>query len=215
MIMRRALGAALLTTGVLLSTVACSSFAGSESSAATPSSSSTASTSSSSTSSSATTSTTASSSSASASSTPGGPLDTSDSGRTLTLADFFSPQSYWQERRFDIADKTAVQGIGTTVSNCGSAYGRELELRLGNKFSELTFSAAQANDSQSSDQKLVVEVLANNQQVEIRSVPFNQVQDFRISVDGVNALKIRLYLDETVPRCGGSVNGVITGATVS
>jgi hypothetical protein len=47
-------------------------------------------------------------------------------------------------------------------------------------------------------------------------VPFNQVQDFRIPVDGVNALKILFYLDNTVQRCGsGSVNGVLIAPTVN
>ena len=53
-----------------------------------------------------------------------------------------------------------------------------------NNFEELTFSVAQANDSRDSDRQLGVEVLANNEQVEIRSVPFNQVQEFTIDVDG-------------------------------
>ena len=85
----------------------------------------------------------------------------------------------------------------------------------GNNFQELTFSVAQANDSQDSDQELSVEVLANNEQVEIRSVPFNEVQEFTIDVDGVNALKILFSLDDNVANCGGSVIGVLTDTTVS
>jgi hypothetical protein len=210
---RRMLGTALLTTTLLLGTAACSSFAGDSASAT----SSRKSTSASRTTTPADTSTSTSTSSSSAtSSSPGGPLDTDSAGRPLTLADFFQPDSYWTEKRYDIADKSQVQGIGTTVSNCSQGNARPLELRLGNKFRELTFSVGQANDSDASDQKLVVEVLGNNQQVEIQSVPFNQIQDFAIPVDGVNALKILLYLDDTVRDCGhGSVNGVITGPTVN
>jgi hypothetical protein len=209
----RTLGTALLTAALLLGTAACSSFAGDSAGATTTSHRSTTSAR---TTTSADTSSSSTSSSASASSSPGGPLDTDSAGRPLTLADFFQPDTAWTEKRYDIADKSQVQGIGTMVSSCFQNSPRSLELRLGNKFKELTFSAAQANDSAASDQKLVVEVLANNQQAEIQSVPFNQVQDFKIPVDGVNALKILLYLDNTVRGCGtGSVIGVITGATVN
>jgi hypothetical protein len=58
------------------------------------------------------------------------------------------------------------------------------------------------------------EVLANNSQVEIRSVPFNEVQNFSIPVTGVNALKINLSLDDRVEDCGGSVIAVITDVIV-
>jgi hypothetical protein len=127
------------------------------------------------------------------------------------------PSSAWQEKRYDIADQSQVQGIGTTVSSCGeSADPVQLELRLANNFDTLTFSVAQANDSRASDQQLSVQVLANNQQAEIRSVPFNQIQQFAIKVPGVNALKIQLWLDDSVQNCGqsGSVNGVLTDITL-
>ena len=144
-----------------------------------------------------------------------GELDPEDEGRKLTLADFFMPSSSWEERRYDIADEKDVPGIATTVVQCRADLAQELELRLGNNFQELTFSVAQANDSQDSDQELSVEVLANNEQVEIRSVPFNEVQEFTIDVDGVNALKILFSLDDNVANCGGSVIGVLTDTTVS
>jgi hypothetical protein len=144
-----------------------------------------------------------------------GPLDPEDEGRKLTLTDFHMPSSAWDEERYDIADEKDVQGIAAEVNQCGDSSPRELELRLGNNFEELTFSVAQANDSRDSDQQLSVEVLANNEQVEIRSVPFNQVQEFTIEVDGVNALKILFYLDDNVDDCGGSVIGVLTDTTVS
>jgi hypothetical protein len=144
-----------------------------------------------------------------------GPLDPEDEGRKLTLADFHMPSSAWDEERYDIADEKDVQGIAATVQQCGDYSPLELELRLANNFEELTFSVAQANDSRDSDQQLSVEVLANNEQVEIRSVPFNQVQEFTIDVDGVNALKILFYLDDNVDGCGGSVIGVLTDTTVN
>jgi len=100
------------------------------------------------------------------------------------------------------------------VSGCGS-YTQGIELRLGNNFKQLDFSVGQADNSANSDQNLSVEVLANNSQVEIRSVPFNEIQTFSIPVTGVNALKIRFGLDERVSECRGSVIGVITDATVT
>jgi hypothetical protein len=208
----RTLGTALLTTALLLGTAACSSFAGDSADASTTSPRST---SASQTSSSSETSTSTSTSSTSAS--PGGPLGSDAAGRKLTLADFFQPDSQWSEKRYDIADKSQVQGIGTTVVQCSSGTPRELELRLANNFDKLTFSVGQANDSQASDQNVSVEVLGNNQQIDIRSVPFNQIQEFTIPVTGVNALKIDLRLDSDVPNCGrtGSVIGVLTDITLS
>ena len=144
-----------------------------------------------------------------------GPLDPEDEGRKLTLADFHMPTNAWDEERYDIADQKDVQGIAATVQSCGDSAPQELELRLGNNFEELTFSVAQGNDSRDSDQQLSVEVLANNEQVEIRSVPFNQIQEFTIDVDGVNALKILFYLDDNIDTCGGSVIGVLTDTTVN
>src|SRR4051794_16459170 len=161
---RRMLGIALLSTGVLLSTAACSSFAGDSSASTTTARSTRASETTTSSATSTSSTTTTSSSSSSASSSAGGPLPTSAAGRKLTLADFFQPSSDWVEKRYDIADKSQVQGIGTTISSCNQGNAQVLELRLGNKFKQLTFSAGQANDSDASDQNLVVEVLANNQQ---------------------------------------------------
>ena len=211
---RRMLGTALLSSTLLLGAAGCSSFAGDSADASTTSARST---SASETTSSSETSTSTSSSS-STSSSPGGPLGSDAAGRKLTLADFFQPDSQWAEKRYNIADKSQVQGIGTTVQYCGTGYApRELELRLANNFDELTFSVGQANDSHASDQNVTVEVLGNNQQIDIRTVPFNQIQEFRIPVSGVNALKIDLSLDEDVQNCGrtGSVVAVLTDITLT
>jgi hypothetical protein len=136
-------------------------------------------------------------------------------GQRLTLSRFFNPESSWQEDRFTIAGEKNVVGIAAQVAGCSSAYAQELELRLGNNFSSLTFSVGQADSSDDSDQNLSVEVEANNAQVEIRSVPFNEVQEFDIPVTSVNALKIRMYLDDAVENCGGSVVGVIMDPVVN
>jgi hypothetical protein len=210
MVGRRTLNSAVLSLGLVLGTAAC----GGGALDPTPDAAATTTTAEETTSSPAETST--GEATVSASSSPDGQLDEDDEGRKLTLADFFNAGSQWEENRYDIADQKDVLGIATTVQYCGDDYTpQELELRLGNNFDELTFSAAQANNSQKSDQSLTVEVLANNEQAEIFSVPFNEVQEFTIDVEGVNALKIRLYLDDSNPDCEGTVVGVITGTTLN
>ncbi len=99
-------------------------------------------------------------------------------GQRLTLDRFFNADTYyWEEKRYDVATLSDVQGIASTVETCTSTGSnvRELELRLENKFEVFTFTAGQGNDSIRSDQNLSIEVLANNGQVEIRSIPFNEV----------------------------------------
>lgn len=152
-------------------------------------------------------------SSATSSSEGGGGPQPGDEGRPLTLGDFFNPSTAWEENRYDIADKKDVPGIAAQIDSC---YGpdQELELRLANNFETLDFSVAQGNDSMDSDQAVSVTVLANNVQVEIRSVPFNETQTFEVPVSGVNALKIQLTLDDRVQPCGGSVIAVLTDITV-
>ncbi len=127
----------------------------------------------------------------------------------MTLDDFFNPSSAWEEDRYNVADLRDVTGIAAEVAGCGDYQVQEIELRLGNNFSQLKFDAGQANDSARSDQSLTVEVLANNSQAEIRSIPFNEIQSFDIPVDGVNAVRIRLSLDYRVPECRPSVHGVL------
>ncbi|MGY1609210.1 MULTISPECIES: hypothetical protein [unclassified Geodermatophilus] len=146
----------------------------------------------------------------------GGVLEPESSGEELGLEDFFQPnEAHWQENRFDIADQPDVQGMAAVASGCGSNYTRTLELRLSNSFENLTFKVGQSNDSESSDQELTVEVLANNEQVEIRQVPFNQIQEFEIPVRAVNALKVQTYLNPDNPDCRGSVIGVVHDVSVS
>ena len=137
-------------------------------------------------------------------------------GRPLTLSNFFQPDSYWQENRYNIADKTQVQGIATTVDTCSATQGRVLELRLSNGFKMLNFSVGQSNNSLGSDQNLTIEVIANNAQIDIRHVPFNQLQQLTENVTSVNALQLRFYLDTQVTRCGQhSIVGVLTNVLLS
>ncbi len=142
-------------------------------------------------------------------------VNTPPSDEPLGLNDFFRPSDDWEANRYDIAGRSDVQGIAATVGYCGESYAEEIELRLSNKFASLDFKVGQADNSESSDQDLTVEVLANNEQAEIRAVPFNQVQQFTIDVDSVNAVKIRFYIDSISGGCEGSVIGVLHETTVS
>jgi hypothetical protein len=143
-----------------------------------------------------------------------GELEPGAEGRRLTLEDFFNPDSSWREQRYNIADQKDVAGIAAEVSGCTSTP-ESLELRLGNNFESLSFAAAQANDSESSDQVLSVRVVANNEQVEIRNIPFNEVQDFTVPVTGVNALKIEMVMEDEGASCQGSVNAVLISPELS
>ncbi len=157
-----------------------------------------------------TTEATPSSSSGDSLSTPSATLlGPQDKGRQLGLTDFFNVSYLWSESRFDVADRKDVQGLATAVSACNQESSQVLELRLSNSFSKLTFTVGQANDSAVSNQTLDVEIDGNNKQIDIRHIPFNQVQQFTVPVTGVNALKILFYLDNQVVGCGsGSVRPV-------
>lgn len=132
-------------------------------------------------------------------------LDAAQKGKPLTLADFFRPDaSYWEENRFDVADQRDILGISAPISSCGaSSYGtKELELRLQNNFEKLTFSAGQANDSESSSDTLIVRVTGNGGQIDTKRIPFNETAVFDVPVTGVNSLKIEVFLDEEIENCG-------------
>jgi hypothetical protein len=198
--------ALLLTTGVVLASAACAG------TALTPKASETRApgTTTAEATTESTAATTTTEETTSTSSAPG-ELNPDDAGRRLTLNDFFNPSPYLEEDRYDLADEKQVQGIAADVNSCSSY--QELELRLANNFEKLDFSVGQANDSTSSDASVTVEVLANNAQVEIRSVPFNEIQEFSIPVEGVNALKIHIYLDDRAT-CNATVTAVLTDITL-
>jgi len=145
-----------------------------------------------------------------------GPVLPSDStGRTLTLADFFQPDPIWNGNRFDVADRRQLQGIGTDIVACNRDQGAKLELRLANNFKTLQFNVGQANNSAMSDQRLIVEVVGNNSQIDIRRIPFNVVQKISVPVSGVNALQVYFYLDDKVQSCGsGAVSAVLFDVTL-
>lgn len=124
-------------------------------------------------------------------------------GQSLTLSEFFQPGEDWTENRYDVADENNVSGIAGDITECGTGWSGpdRLELRLANNFEQLSFKVGQANQSESSRQTLVVRVVGNGNQIDIQRIPFNEVQDFDIDVEDVNALEIEFSLDEEVTDC--------------
>lgn len=130
----------------------------------------------------------------------------------MSLSNFFEPESNWTENRFDVADKSGVSGIATTISGYGDA--QMLELRLANNFDTLYFNVGQANDSKSSDKILVVRVVGNGKQLDVRKVPFNTIQEISVPAKNVNALKIELSLDKTPNQDSKSILAVVSDVTL-
>lgn len=112
-----------------------------------------------------------------------------------------------EQARFDLADQTDVPGMGVALNTCGTYNPAELELRLAHRFMHLSMNVAQANDSPSSSNKIVVEVTANGKQQDSRQVPFDRIQPFDISVQDVNAAVVRLWIDQA--SCVSGQNQVI------
>lgn len=107
----------------------------------------------------------------------------------LTLRDFFMPDERLKEDIYDVATETTQKGVGVAIRGNDV---QVLELRLGNRFNELTFKAGQDNDSESSDFVLRVEIYKNGVSDTFVDIPFNEIHQFEVDVTNVNALKIEL-----------------------
>lgn len=141
-------------------------------------------------------------------------LDRNASGKPLHRSDVFSTVGTWSEQRYDVADQSKVFAMGATVT-CGTTSSASLELRLANRFSQLSFQVGQATDSASSDETLVVDVIANSsEKKDNRSIPFNKIQDFAVDVKSVGALKINFTL-QCKDFTSSSVIAVVQGMTVT
>lgn len=140
-------------------------------------------------------------------------VPTSASGRTLGLADIFSTVGEWKEERYDISDTSNVFGLATTLSSCGGS-GVQLELRLAHRFSTLQMKVGQANNSMTSDDVVVVDVVKNGTKIDSQGVAFDVVQPFKEDVTDANSLKIAFQLDPA--KCSNQgVVVVVEGLTVS
>lgn len=131
---------------------------------------------------------------------------------TLGLADFFEPDSSWEESRYEVADQANVSGISKEIDTAYETQPERLELRLANNFETLNFTVGQANDSASSARTMVVQVLGNNKQLDVQRVPFNALQPISVPVTDVNAVVINIYLEQSDDY--DSVNAVISEITV-
>jgi hypothetical protein len=129
----------------------------------------------------------------------------------------FKKSEEWEEDRFGLADREDVKGWGMTLQGCGDYYATDLELRLAHRFQKMTMQVGQGNDSHSYDQLLVVEVYDGTEQVEIQRIPFDTVTPFDISAVGVNAMIVRLYIDDESQKCSSdaSVIAVVEGLTLT
>lgn len=155
-----------------------------------------------------------SASSTSSETSPSTTVATEKAGNPLSLADFLEPESYWMEKRFDVADKANVSGIAVELRGYGSSDTRTLELRLANNFSNLNFKIGQANDSRSSDRVLLVRIVGNGKQLDVQKVPFNTIQEVSVPVKGVNAVKIELVLEQGTTYDSKTVLAVLSDITV-
>lgn len=149
--------------------------------------------------------------SASAEASTNGLTPENSKGRELRLSDFQKPPvtSGWQEKRYDVASTTNTMGIGTKLDWQNDD---EIELRLANKFQKVTFTAGQANDSQSSDLIMRVAIFADGKEIETVDVPFNDAHAFEVKAANVNALKITfkaLDQKQEMPQIDDSTIGVI------
>ena len=121
----------------------------------------------------------------------GGPKDlTLDAFNPSSGSDVFSSSSGWVEDKFDIASEKGIRGIALKDFPCNKE--DELEFRLANDFSKLSFSFGQSNDSADSEMELKVAVYGNGEQLESDSVPFNKIKPMNVKVESVNALKIKI-----------------------
>jgi hypothetical protein len=142
-------------------------------------------------------------------SSSGGSVPTERVGQPLNLGDAQSFYPDWEEGLYEVADRSDVRAMGVSVTGCGIAdYSPHLEFRLANRFNSLSMNVAQANSSESSDQTLIVVVEGNDEQIDIRQVPFNEVVSISaLDIAGVNALRVRLFLDDEDEDCSGGSNG--------
>ena len=133
----------------------------------------------------------------------------------IGLDSFFEPSADWTENRFDVADRGQVKGVSAEITQCGQAF-ETLEMRLSNKFKALKFTAGQDNSSESSDDLLIISVNTNGKQADVRKIKFNTVQEFNISVDGVNAVQLSFTRSRPDGQCfSKDIRAVLFDGTLS
>ena len=91
-----------------------------------------------------------------------------------------------------------------------------IELRPADRFSKLSFNIAQANNSQSSNASLIVDVIANaDDKLDNHAIPFNKIQSFSENIADVGAVKIEFTVPCPQNSDEGSVVAVLENMTVT
>lgn len=103
--------------------------------------------------------------------------------------------------------------MSTLLNSCGNQTAI-LELRLAHNFTKIKFDVGQANDSQTSDNNVIVDVIMGQNKIDSKPLPFDTVLNFDEDITGANSLKITFRLDPTKCRNEG-VTVVVSSMTVS
>lgn len=115
----------------------------------------------------------------------------------ITLQTFYRPDpQVWTENFYDVADRRQQQAVrGEVPFPCTYNPPRELEIRTGSRYRRVRFSVGQDLESRTSTHTLTVRFLADNKQVEMKTVPANKVQPFDRDVTGVTAVRVQFDVD--------------------
>lgn len=147
---------------------------------------------------------------------PTGPppvLDRAAANRDLATSDFFAIPVEWTGGQFDVASERGLTGISGPLRTCAEdeASAQTFELRLANQFSRISARFGQANNSESSDAEMLVRIVGNGTFIDSKRVKFNKLESIQVPVNGVNALKIQVFM--TGKGCDENkvVNAVLTG----
>jgi hypothetical protein len=105
--------------------------------------------------------------------------------------------------------------MATVLGSCNAdPEATQLELRLAHHFAKMAFKVGQANDSQTADNTVIVDVVKNGNKTDSQPVPFDTVQSFDEDVTDGNSVKLFFHLDPA--KCKNqAVTVVVQGLTVS
>lgn len=105
--------------------------------------------------------------------------------------------------------------MATVLSSCNSnPEATQLELRLAHHFAKMAFGVGQANNSQTADNTVIVDVVKNGNKIDSKPVPFDSVQSFDEDITDGNSVKLSFHLDPA--KCENqTVTVVVQGLQVS
>lgn len=143
--------------------------------------------------------------------------DTSTSGEPPRTGDYLSLQHFhmpegWEEKNYDVANRKQLLGVGTELEHDYLRKVVGLELRPGASYSRLTFETGMAMDSELSLLPMLVRVMTDGKQAELKRVAFGRIQAFDLNIQGVSAVRIRFYFDDIKEYQNASVTPVVFNA---